>query len=708
MKEMRLRYGAKSDLHNVKLKFQYDGSARLRKLEGDINSSALKEVYVRFDNQTGVLQLISDLRIIRNNILETMLQNPKKHFVNTRKQDNYGRLAQVDMTLQGRTVYMMQLKYDNRNRISERLIEVAGRREGLNITYMADGQILEVSGMQTWFYSYDENGNIVSHTDKGYMESLEYDECDRVVSVDATQVEYDERGYVIRMDNQNFEYNTKGQLVSAWDSGESWSFTLGYDHSGRVSVYRDHHNNATQLIYGRPDLPDLITHLHNPHAGTTASLLYDDMNHLIAVDQDDGRYFIATDQNGTPIAIFDDMGSLIRSQVWSPFGHLVDNAGANMWVGVGPWGGFLEPLTGIVIIKGHAYHPKLLQWLAPRWGHLTQTTRHVTDVFVYRFMNNNPFNIPSDLMKHYYTDVSDWLQLYGIELDRVLGSEYHEDTMVVPKPIITVENLGASEVISGLCCQYEAGVKHLHDLSFYSHSHIQRPMVTWNGAPISRQASVFGPGVLVSDIKGRVLVTAIGEDDFSGVIGDVIRTVLNNSIILDVSATHSGLDTFYFIKDSRDHAGDDIRHLQRLSGIFNVTNSETERGHEIRMSTPTAHLVIMYGERVQRARRRVLKELEERAEAVAWERETALVLGGRPGTHAWSAVEASQLVREGRVPGYIASHIHSTSLYPILAADSSNIIFKHETARKRRGSRRKSRKKSWRQRKKGSRSKNNT
>ncbi|XP_064078294.1 teneurin-m-like isoform X3 [Macrobrachium nipponense] len=707
MKEMRIRYGSKSNLHGVKLKFQYDGSARLRKMEGDINNAALKEVYVRFDNQTGVLELISDLRIIRNNILETMLQNPKKKFVNTRKQDDYGRLAHVDMTLEGRVVYTMQLKYDNRNRISERLIEVAGRREGLNITYMADGQIQEAKGTHTWHYRYDENGNIVNHANRESVQSLEYDECDRVVSVDSTLVEYDSRGFVIRIDNENFKYNTKGQLVSAWDTGESWSFTLGYDHFGRVAVYRDHLNNATQIIYGRPDLPDLITHLHNPHSGMTMSLLYDDMNHLIAIDKDDGRFFVATDQNGTPIAIFDDLGSLIRSQVWSPFGRLIDYAGTEMWVGVGPWGGFLEPLTGIVILEGHAYHPKLLQWMTPRWDHLTKTTRQVTDVFVYRFMNNNPFNLPSGLMKHYYTDVSDWLELYGIELNRVLGSEYHENTMVKAKPVISVENLGASEVISGLCCQYNAGIKHLHELSFFSQSHIQRPTATWNGVPISRQASIFGPGVLVSNVKGRVLVTAIGEED-SVVIGDVIRTVLNNSIILDVSATHGGLDTFYFIKDTQERAQEDLQQLRRLSGIFQVSNNETERGHEIRMSTHTAHLVIMYGERVSRARKQVLKELEERAVAQAWEREAALILSNRPGTHTWSSTESDQLIREGRVPGYVATHIHSTSRYPVLASDASNIVFKHETARKRRGSRRKSRKKSWRQRKKGSRLKSNT
>lgn len=405
MKEMRLRYGSKSDLHNVKLRYQYDGSARLRKLEGDINSTPLSEVYIRFDNQTGVLQLISDLRIIRNNILETMLQNPKKHYVNTRKQDDYGRLAQIIMTLKGRTVFMMQLKYDNRNRISERLIAVAGRWEGLNITYTDDGQIRAAAGTHTWLYSYDDNGNIISNTDKGQTEKLIYDECDRVTVIGENEVEYDERGFVISVDNQNFDYNTKGQLVSAWDRVGNWSFTLGYDHLGRVSVYRGHNNSATQIIYGRPDLPELITHLHNPHTGTTTSLLYDDMNHLIAIDQPDGRYFVASDQNGMPVAIFDDMGSVICSQVWSPFGYLVDYV-CSMWVVLGPWGMFREPETGLLLFGSHAYHPKLLQWMTPRWGHLTQPTRHVTDVYVYRFMNNNPFNPQSDRMKHYYTGKS--------------------------------------------------------------------------------------------------------------------------------------------------------------------------------------------------------------------------------------------------------------------------------------------------------------
>ena len=56
-----------------------------------------------------------------------------------------------------------------------------------------------------------------------------------------------------------------------------------------------------------------------------------------------------------------------------------------------------------MIVQGHPYHPALLQWLTPRWGHLTHPSRHVTDVFVYRFRNIDPVNPPASLANHYFT-----------------------------------------------------------------------------------------------------------------------------------------------------------------------------------------------------------------------------------------------------------------------------------------------------------------
>ena len=402
-KEMRIHFrGPRGELHKVKLHYLYDTSGRLMRIELKIKSFKFDALYIRFSNQTGILQAVSDLRISRRNILETTILDQNRNFMCTKLKDDYGRLAQKSMSLKGRNVFQLQLYYDTRGRISKMFIEIFGRQELTNHTYTIDGQLLEATGTNIWLYSYDENGNVLSYTENTRAEFLHYDKYDRVTKVGDGNIEYDARGFAIRHDNQNFQYNAKGLLIHGWSKIKQWSFNLGYDHLNRVYVYKDNLGNVTQFIYGRLDEPNLITHIHNPLKDTTTTLIYDDLNHLIAFDGSGGRHYVASDQNGTPLAFYDENGSLIYKQRWSSFGRLVESAGERMWVGVGPWGHFIEPITGIVIVNGNAYHPRLMQWLTPQWQKLTRAARDVTDVYVYRFKNNDPINPPDQLLTEFH------------------------------------------------------------------------------------------------------------------------------------------------------------------------------------------------------------------------------------------------------------------------------------------------------------------
>ena len=280
----------------------------------------------------------------------------------------------------------------------------------------------------------------------------------------------------------------------------------------------------------------------------------------------------------------------------------------------------------------------------------------------------------------------------------MLGSEYISQTLEQPSPSVSVTGLAPSEVVSGLLCQYKASINHLQELTFFSRSHIQREVGAWRGAPISQESYAFGAGVLVSDVNGRALVTYVPVTaGTSAVIGDVLKTVLNNSLILDVTSTdEQGNDTFYFIKDSG-RMRQDMQHLDRLSGKFNITSDSKK--WEIRIETPTSKIIVFYGEKIERVRNKVLSMLESQAVEAAWAREAALISSGHSGSRPWDNSEIMDLSTTGRVPGYVATHVHSSSRYPLLAADPSNIIFKHESSRKRRKSRRKGRgKKNWRRR----------
>lgn len=287
----------------------------------------------------------------------------------------------------------------------------------------------------------------------------------------------------------------------------------------------------------------------------------------------------------------------------------------------------------------------------------------------------------------------------GIELKNTLGSEYKDRILEQPSPSLDVDLGSSIGVSSSLTCQYRSGINQLQHFSFFSHSNAQQTDQDWQRTPISQQSYVFGPGVLVSRVNGRVIINFVTVvEDGSSVIGDVIRIVLNNSLLLDVVATENDHETFYFIWEEKRREAEHEKHLARLSGIFNVTKVDGAMGPGVHVATPTANLMILYGVRPERARAYVLEQLEIRAASTAWQREAALLASGRPGTKSWESDEVTQLLKNGYVRGYKATPVHSTEDYPFLAADASNVIFRHETTRKRRKSRRKNRKKGWRRR----------
>jgi len=203
----------------------------------------------------------------------------------------------------------------------------------------------------------------------------------------------------------------------------------------------------------------------------------------------------------------------------------------------------------------------------------------------------------------------------------------------------------------------------------------------------------------VSRVNGRVIINFVPVvEDGSSVVGDVIRIVLNNSLLLDVVANEQDHETFYFIWEEKRREAEHEKHLARLSGIFNVTKINSAVGPGVHVATPTANLMILYGVKPDHARNYVLNKLEKTAASIAWQREASFIANGRPGSRNWQPNEIEQLLKLGYVKGYRADPVHSPNSYPSLAADASNIMFRRDSSRKRRKSRRKNRKKGWRRR----------
>ncbi|XP_073990852.1 teneurin transmembrane protein Ten-m isoform X9 [Rhodnius prolixus] len=683
LKDERLKFGSKSGLHNTHYRFQYDGNARVSGIDVEIDGKELPQMRIKYSQNLGVLEGIGDLRIYRNSFNRSVVQDAGKQFFTITEYDAHARVKTVLVNIKSIDVFRMELEYDVRSRIS--LIKTTTSRSSNteHITYSADGHVLEVVGESDWKFVYDENGNIISIMDKGRKLTLGYDSGDRVVQVGDVELNgYDARGFVVRRGETKLRYNELGQLSSAAES-DRFTASYRYDSRGRLVAIHDGRGSTLQLLYTDPMRPDLVTHLHFPSDGRTFKYLYNEKGILVAIETLELRIYVATDQNGSPLAFFDTNGNMIKEVRRSPFGHLMVDTNPDLVVLVGYQGGIPDPHTGFLYLRKRWYDPQFGQWITPDWERLANELTAPTDIFIYRFQNNDPINPLERQSVNYMTDLGSWLKLYGYDMDNILGSSYTRRMVYQPMAKVASPQLSPDfGVMSGLQCIIEKVCDKFGSLGFVPSPLLKTETRTRNLLPrVATRRSVFGEGILISKSGGRALVSVV--EGVNSVVQDVVTAVFNNSHFLDLHFTQHDQDMFYFVKDNELKHRDDLEELRRLGGMFNVSKHETADGHELRLHSLDAVVSLRYGTDPAVERARLLKHAHKRAVDRAWEAEKALVASGLTGRGEWSPEEREELITRGRVQGYDGVDIHSVQRYPQLADDPGNVAFRTDAKHKR-------------------------
>ncbi|KAF5270057.1 hypothetical protein FQA39_LY08469 [Lamprigera yunnana] len=689
LKDEKLKFLGKSGLDNTHYRYQYDGNARLSGIDVDINGKEMPQLRLKYNQNLGMLEAISDLRIYRNTFNRSVMQDTSKQFFTIIDFDEHGRTKTILINIKSFDVYRLELDYDERNRIKTQKLTV-GRSSFLDkITYNADGHVLEVLGTSNWKYVFDENGNVIGVIKEKEKISLGYDSGDRVVQYgDVEFNSYDSRGFVVRRGEQKYRYNSHGQLIHAFerDKFQTW---YHYDDRGRLIAWNDDKGNVTQYFYANPSASDLITHLHFPKSGRTFRFLYDQRDVIITVETSEQRFYIATDQNGSPLALFDTNGNLIKEIRRTPFGAIVLDTNPDFYLPVDFHGGVYDPNTKLIFLSKKLYDPSVGQWMTPAWEKLATKLTTPTDIFIYRFKNNDPINSHTDVS--YMTHLNSWLELYGYNMKSMLGSEYINQLFYQPKAMVASPQLVPDfGVMSGLECIVGKINEKFGDFGFVPKPLLKMEPKTRNLLPrVAYRKSVFGEGVLISRVGGRALVSVV--EGVNGVVQDVVTSVFNNSFFLELHFSIHDQDVFYFVKDNVLKIRDDLDELKRLGGMFNVTTHETSdhgssSGKELRLHNPDAVVIIKYGADPDQERHKILKHAHKRAVERAWEVEKQLVAAGFQGRGDWTEEEKEELISHGDVDGYEGVDIHSIHKYPQLADDPGNVAFQRDTKRKRRKS----------------------
>ncbi|XP_011495587.1 PREDICTED: teneurin-m [Ceratosolen solmsi marchali] len=677
IKDEKIKYGSKSGLDNAHYRYQYDGNARISGIDVDVSGKQLQPIRLKYDQNLGVLEGVNDLRIYRNSFNRSVMQDSSKQYFTVTDYDEHGRVKTILMNIRSMDVFRMELEYDNRNRIKMRKLMIGkdsvDKKEWTRmdkITYNADGHVLEVADTDiSWQYAYDENGNVIGVTERLEKISLGYDSGDRVVQYgDVEFNSYDQRGFVVIRGEHRYRYNTRGQLIHAAEH-KQFQIWYYYDDRGRLVAWNDDRDNVTQFFYANPKTPDLVTHLHFPKSQRTFRFLYDSREFLMAVETSEQRFYVATDQNGSPLALFDTNGNLYKEMRRTPFGKIIRDTNPDFYLPIDFHGGLFDPNTKLVYLNKRLYDPTVGQWMTPAWEQMANELTTPTDIFIYRFRNNDPINLKQNV--EYMTDLPSWLKLYGYDIEAMLGSEYTKRMVYQPSATITSPQLTPDfGVMSGLQCIVDRVHDKFSDLGFVPKPLLKLEPKTRNLLPrVAHRRAVFGEGILVSRIGGRALVSVV--DGVNSVVQDVMTSVINNSYFLPLHFSVHDQDVFYFVKDNALKIRDDMEELRRLGSMFNVSTHETtEHGSgtykELRLHSADAAVVIRYGADPEQERHRILKHAHKRAVERAWEIEKQLVATGFQGRGDWTKEERDELVSRGIVEGYEGVDIHSVHRYPQL------------------------------------------
>ncbi|KRF84821.1 uncharacterized protein Dvir_GJ13712, isoform C [Drosophila virilis] len=687
LKDEKLRYGSKNSLAAAHYKYAYDGNARLSGIEMAIDDKELPTTRYKYSQNLGQLEVVQDLKITRNAFNRTVIQDSAKQFFTIVDYDQHGRVKSVLMNIKSFDVFRLELDYDLRNRIKSQKTTFGRSTAFDKINYNADGHVIEVLGTNNWKYLYDENGNTVGIVDQGEKINLGYDIGDRVIKVgDVEFNNYDARGFVVRRGEQKYRYNNRGQLIHAFerDRFQSWYY---YDDRSRLVAWHDSKGNVTQYYYANPKTPRLVTHVHFPKLGKTMKFYYDDRDMLIALEHAEQRYYVATDQNGSPLAFFDMNGGIVKEVKRTPFGRTIKDTKPDFFVPIDFHGGLIDPHTKLIYTEQRQYDPTVGQWMTPLWETLATEMSNPTDVFIYRYHNNDPIN--RNKPQNYMIDLDAWLQLFGYELNNMQSNRYTKLSQYTPQATIKSNTLAPDfGVISGLECIVEKTNERFSDFDFAPKPLLKMEPKMRNLLPrVSYRRAVFGEGVLLSRIGGRALVSVV--DGSNSVVQDVVSSVFNNSYFLDLHFSIHDQDVFYFVKDNVLKLRDDNEELRRLGGMFNISTHEiSDHGgsaaKELRLHGPEAVVIIKYGVDPEQERHRILKHAHKRAVERAWELEKQLVAAGFQGRGDWTEEEKEELIQHGDVDGWIGIDIHSIHKYPQLADDPGNVAFQRDAKRKRR------------------------
>jgi RHS repeat-associated protein len=243
--------------------------------------------------------------------------------------------------------------------------ETVGAAPQVRIDYGYDdeGRLVSVKrdGVQTESYAYDADGNRVSRTlGAGAPETLTYDAQGRLAIRGGVAYAFDDDGFLTSRGGDHFTYSARGELLSATVGAQT--VTYAYDGLGR-RVSRTGPDDTTRYLYGEPGDSFRVTAVRDA-GGVLTTYDYDEDGFIYSFLRGGTRYYVGTDGVGTPKAVVDGTGAVVKALAFDSFGNPVSDSAPGFALPFGFAGGLSDPVTGLVRFGMRDYEPASGRWTA--------------------------------------------------------------------------------------------------------------------------------------------------------------------------------------------------------------------------------------------------------------------------------------------------------------------------------------------------------
>uniref|UniRef100_A0A8C9F310 Teneurin-2 n=1 Tax=Pavo cristatus TaxID=9049 RepID=A0A8C9F310_PAVCR len=680
---------------NARFDYTYhDNSFRIASIKPIISETPLPVDLYRYDEISGKVEHFGKFGVIYydiNQIITTAVMTLSKHF------DTHGRIKEVQYEMFRSLMYWMTVQYDSMGRVTKRELKLGPYANTTKYTYDYDGdgqlQSVAVNDRPTWRYSYDLNGNLhlLNPGNSVRLMPLRYDLRDRITRLGDIPYKIDDDGFLCQRGSDVFEYNSKGLLTRAYNKANGWNVQYRYDGLGRRASCKTNLGHHLQYFYADLHNPTRVTHVYNHSNSEITSLYYDLQGHLFAMESSSGEeYYVASDNTGTPLAVFSINGLMIKQLQYTAYGEIYYDSNPDFQLVIGFHGGLYDPLTKLVHFTQRDYDVLAGRWTSPDYTMWKNIGREPAPFNLYMFKSNNPLSNELDL-KNYVTDVKSWLVMFGFQLSNIIPGFPRAKMYFVSPPYELTESQACEngQLITGVQQTTER-----HNQAFMAlegqviskrlHASIREKAGHW----FATSTPIIGKGIMFAVKEGRVTtgISSIATDD-----SRKIASVLNSAHYLEkMHYSIEGKDTHYFVKIGS--ADSDLVTLAMTSGRkvldsgVNVTisqptlliNGRTRRFTNIEFQYSTLLINIRYGltaDTLDEEKARVLDQARQRALGSAWAKEQQKARDGREGSRVWTDGEKQQLLNTGRVQGYEGYYVLPVEQYPELADSSSNIQF---------------------------------